>query len=102
MASDLQKYWADNQVSITVTFKKDEISQIIPCLNFFETQLKSVSLLPLGDSDHGYVQAPYTKINEKEYKEAIKGIKKVDLSFLQTHENGAEDKFCDGDSCTIL
>ena len=67
-AADLPEHWADNQVSITVTFKKEETQDIATCLEAFETSLKSVSLLPLGDDDHGYVQAPYIAISKKEYE----------------------------------
>jgi len=102
LAADLQGYWADNQVSITVTFKTDEIPQIVPCLNFFETKLKSVSLLPLDDGDHGYVQPPYTKISEDDYTKAVNKLRSMDLSSLNTHEINAEDKFCDGDSCSLF
>jgi ribonucleoside-triphosphate reductase len=100
-ASDLQKHWADNQVSITVTFTKDEKKDIKGCLEHFETTLKSVSLLPLADSDHQYVQAPYIKITKAEYDEMTKGLLPLDLSDKNTHDVNAEDKFCDGDSCTI-
>lgn len=100
-ASDLQKHWADNQVSITITFTKGEKKDIKPCLEHFETTLKSVSLLPLADSDHQYVQAPYIKITESEYAEMTSNLKPLDLSDKNTHDVNAEDKFCDGDSCTL-
>jgi adenosylcobalamin-dependent ribonucleoside-triphosphate reductase len=64
-AADLQKWWADNQVSITITFTQKEKGQILSCLEHYEDKLKSVSLLPI--SEHGYVQAPYIKITEEEY-----------------------------------
>jgi len=97
-AAAMQRHWADNQVSITVTFRSDEARDIKPCLEVYEDQLKSVSLLPLGDGDHGYVQAPYIKITEEQYAEMTKNLDPLDLSGAR-HE--AEDKFCDGASCTI-
>jgi ribonucleoside-triphosphate reductase (thioredoxin) len=100
-ASDLQRYWADNQVSITVTFRKDEAKDIKTCLEVFEDRLKSISLLPLVDSDHAYEQAPYIKISEETYKSMTKSIKPLNLGVLQTHDESAEDKFCDGDTCTV-
>lgn len=47
LAAFLQKYWADNQVSVTVTFNPDEADQIPFALNYFQYQLKGVSFLPL-------------------------------------------------------
>ena len=95
-AAALQRHWADNQVSVTVTFNKEEAKDIQTCLETFEDQLKSVSLLPLDD--HGYIQAPYIAITEERYNELVSGITEMDLSGAQ-HE--ITEKFCDGDTCTI-
>ena len=92
----MQRWWADNQVSITVTFNAGEATYIKDCLEIYEDQLKSVSLLPL--SDHGYVQAPYIKITEDEYEVMVSQITPLDLT-LSEHE--VTEKFCDGDACTI-
>jgi hypothetical protein len=34
-AADMQKHWSDNQVSITITFKKEEVKDIKRCLECF-------------------------------------------------------------------
>lgn len=95
-AVDLQHYWADNQVSVTVTFSKDEGSQIVPVLESFENRLKSISFLPI--SEHGYAQAPYETISESDYNTLTENIKPMLLT-IDGHD--VEDKFCDGDSCEI-
>lgn len=95
-AADLQRHWADNQVSITVTFKQSEAEDIATCLSVYEDQLKSISLLPL--SEHGYVQAPYIEITKEEFDKISANIKPLNLNQAQ-HE--ADDKFCDGDTCTV-
>ena len=95
-AVDLQHYWADNQVSVTVTFKKDEADQIASVLEAFENRLKSVSFLPI--SEHGYAQAPYETISEDEYLQLVSQIKPMVLK-QDSHE--VDDKFCDGDTCSI-
>ena len=97
-AADLQKYWADNQVSITVTFQNGEHKEIATCLEIYETSLKSISLLPLLEGDHGYVQAPYVKIDEETYNSMISSVKSLNLDDA-VHE--VTEKFCDGDSCTL-
>jgi ribonucleoside-triphosphate reductase len=96
-AADLQRWWADNQVSVTVTFSEEEAGEIKSCLEVFEDRLKSVSLLP-GGSAHGYEQAPYIEITEKEYDSMMASTTTLDLSCAE-HE--VTDKFCDGDSCSI-
>ena len=96
-AADYQKYWADNQVSVTVTFKNDEARDIANALSIFDSRLKSVSMLPY--SDHGYKQAPYEEIDEDTYNKMRKDLKKPDYSkFI---EDAIGEKYCDGDSCTI-
>ena len=95
-AADLQKHWADNQVSITITFRKDESAEIRYCLEAFEDRLKSVSLLPL--SDHGYTQAPYEEITKERYDSMVSKLKDLEIK-LASHE--ADDKFCDGEACLI-
>jgi len=97
-AADLQKHWADNQVSITVSFQNGEHKDIKTCLEVYETRLKSVSLLPLLESDHGYEQAPYIEITEKEFKKLSKSLKPINFA-TAVHE--VTDKFCDGDKCEI-
>lgn len=99
-AVDLQEYWADNQVSITITFKEEEKSQIARALSCFDRKLKGVSLLPI--SDHGYAQAPYTQAPRAEVEEYESTLKPLDFSELtEEGENADANKFCDGDSCLI-
>jgi len=43
-AADIQRYWSDNAVSITVTFKESEEKDIVPALEIFEDKLKAVSI----------------------------------------------------------
>ena len=96
-AADLQAYWADNQVSITVTFNEDEADQIEACLDHFQSKLKSVSLLP--NNDHGYEQAPYIKISEARYLELKNKI--VGELYIQGNAHDTEDNFCDSAKCML-
>ncbi|MCK9433886.1 MAG: hypothetical protein M0R32_03485 [Candidatus Cloacimonetes bacterium] len=99
LAAFLQKYWADNQVSCTVTFDPSEGNQIEPCLNYFQYQLKGISLLPRHEGG-AYPQMPYEKIEEGTYNELCKKLKKLDFS--KVYGNEAEiERFCDGEACTI-
>jgi len=97
LAADLQKYWADNQVSITVHFQRHEQASIASCLTQFEDKLKAVSLLPL--SDHGYEQAPYEEITESEYHAMCARITTPSPDIHLTHD--LSDRFCDGEACMI-
>ena len=99
IAAQMQYYWADNQVSVTVTFKPEEADQIEDALKLYETRLKSVSFLPL--ENHGYEHAPYQPMTEEEYHEALVGLTEIDLSSCQESE-GDVKVFCDGDTCTLV
>ena len=50
LAAFMQRHWADNQVSCTVTFDPEsEGGQIPQVLNYFQYHLKGISLLPRHD-----------------------------------------------------
>ncbi|MFA6234557.1 MAG: hypothetical protein WC824_10300 [Bacteroidota bacterium] len=99
-AVDVQAYWADNSVSATVTFKKEEARDIKTCLETFETRLKGVSLLPLEDEDHQYQYAPYVTITKDQYDQMFAKLSSMNFS-SQTHDLSAEERFCTNDSCTF-
>ena len=100
LAAFMQKYWADNQVSCTVTFDPEtEGGQISSALNYYQYQLKGISFLP--KLEHGaYKQMPYEEITEKKYHKMVSELSF--LSFRQVKGNEAEvDKFCNNDTCEI-
>lgn len=92
-----QRFWADNQVSITVTFSADERDDIKHTLELYEDALKGISFLPL--EDHGYIQAPYEAITQEQYLAMCRGLHTIDMNSVA--EQGIVPKFCDGDTCTI-
>jgi ribonucleoside-triphosphate reductase len=94
---DYQRMWADNNVSVTVTFKPEEAKDIPSVLEAYEDTLKAISFLPI--SEHGYVQAPYEEITKEKYEEMSSKITAPDFSLLFSAPEG--EKFCDGDSCSI-
>jgi ribonucleoside-triphosphate reductase len=100
LAAFMQRYWADNQVSCTVTFDPEkEGSMIATALNYFQYQLKGISFLPKLELG-AYKQMPYEEITEKKYNKMVS-----ELSFLSFRQvKGAEaevDKFCNNDTCEI-
>ena len=97
LAAQYQYYWADNAVSVTVTFKPEEASQIKNALEMYETRLKAVSFLKLSET--GYKQAPYEPITEEEYHQRVKQI--TPIQRIETDEAGVGTKFCTNDTCEI-
>ena len=100
LAAFMQKYWADNQVSCTVTFDPETEGPQIPyALNYFQYQLKGISFLPKLELG-AYKQMPYEEITKEEYDSMVKSLSY--LSFRQVKGNEAEvEKFCNNDTCEI-
>ena len=98
IAAQYQYYWADNSVSITVTFQDHEKDEIKDALEMYEARLKAVSFLKYEET--GYQQAPYEPITEKEYKAMIKKI--TPIKKIETDEGGVGSKFCTTDKCEII
>lgn len=76
LVKKLQTIWADNAVSVTVYYKKEELVQIKEWLKEnYKTSLKSVSFLL--HQEHGFLQAPYEEISKEKYQELISKIKPI-------------------------
>ena len=100
LAAFLQRHWADNQVSCTVTFNPETESEEIPnVLNYYQYHLKGISLLPRHDYG-AYKQMPYEAIDEKEYNKQMSKLGKLSFGVIKSEEANVE-KFCDGDFCDV-
>lgn len=101
--AQMQTYWADNQVSVTVTFDKErEGPDIKHALELYEKRLKGVSFLPL--EDHGFEQAPYEEIDEETYlkmSSSIEADKLPKLLQARAELHDTTEKFCTNDVCVI-
>jgi ribonucleoside-triphosphate reductase (thioredoxin) len=100
LAAFMQKYWADNQVSCTVTFTKKEADQIQNVLNFYQYQLKGISFLPLLEHGGAYKQMPYESITSEKYDKMVSEIKTVKYRTIKNEEADVE-KFCANDVCEL-
>ncbi|MHA1288202.1 MAG: fused protease/ribonucleoside-triphosphate reductase [Candidatus Thorarchaeota archaeon] len=100
LAAFIQKYWADNQVSCTVTFDPaTEGDQIAHALDYFQYQLKGISFLPRLDYG-AYPQMPYEAIEESTYHEMLDSVGRLSFGRIKGEDVVAE-KFCDTDVCQI-
>jgi ribonucleoside-triphosphate reductase (thioredoxin) len=101
MAAFMQRYWADNQVSCTITFRKDEANQLEPLLNIYQYQLKGISFLPLlVDGETPHKQMPYESITDKKYNELSSKLKPIKFKGIR-NESADVEKFCNNDVCVI-
>ena len=95
----LQRCWADNAVSNTLTVQPSEMGQIERVFALFAPQVKSMSLLP--DLDEGaFAQMPLERITKSEYTERQSKIKEVKWDSVDG--TGEDDsRFCTNDRCEI-
>jgi ribonucleoside-triphosphate reductase len=99
LVKKLQKTWADNAISVTVYYKKEELPEIKLWLKEnYKDNIKSVSFLL--HAEHGFKQAPYSEITKDEYNKLISKIK----PFTRDVDSGKEileGLECSGGSCPI-
>ena len=96
-AINLQSVWADNAVSVTVTYRPDELPYIRERLAEVWHKTKSMSFLPY--SEHGFDQAPLEPISQEEYEARLSAI---DLRHETiTGHSALFDEECVGGACPI-
>lgn len=92
-----QKTWADNAVSVTVYYRKEELHDIQVWLKeHYEDSVKSVSFLL--HSDHNFVLPPYEEITEKEYHSMVRSVKMITSDSLGSDVSFSD---CAGGSCPV-
>jgi len=94
-----QKEWADNAVSVTVYYRKEELPEIKAWLSeHYDDNIKSVSFLL--HSDHNFPLPPYEEIDEATY---VKMLAKIDFSvpLRATEDTTMFDEACATGSCPV-
>ena len=102
LAATCQRWWSDNAVSVTLTFREDEAGQIPAVLRAFDGQLKSVSFLPSAEAV--YQQAPYQRVAKEEWDAIRANIKPLDWDSLYGNSALPEaegELYCTTDACEV-
>jgi len=92
-----QKHWADQAVSVTVYYKREELLAIKSWLADNLPKLKSISFL--CHSEHGFKQAPLEAITKEVYEKMSAKIKPVNLEEIKS--GALESLECEGGVCPI-
>lgn len=94
----LQTNWADNAVSCSIYYTKENLEDIKAWLiDNYTDNIKSVSFLL--KHDHGFKQAPYTAITEEEYLKEVAKLKPLDLTDV-TSDGIVDSLECEGGACS--
>jgi ribonucleoside-diphosphate reductase alpha chain len=96
----LQRCWADNAVSNTLSVQPDEMKQVERVLSLFAPQVKSLSMMP--DREDVYEQMPVEHLTKGEFESRANLIAPVDWSSLIGSDGDAADSaYCTTDSCEV-
>lgn len=98
LAVFIQKWWADNQVSCTVTFRPEEAKEIPAILNYHKYNLKAISFLPKAE-EGAYKQMPYEAITKEKYDDLVSKISELKISNIS--QDSKPELYCDADKCVI-
>jgi len=117
----LQTFWADNQVSCTITFKEHEVPRLRELIWKNKDVLKGLSCFPYFDDDafakkaalnnikngddervalmKAYKCMPNERITEERYNELMANITRVKSKIIAASDEIEYDTHCDGDRC---
>jgi len=100
IAAKLQEWWADNQVSCTISFNQAlEGNQIKNALNYYQYRLKGITFLPKFENISKLPQLPYEKITEERYNELISKIKNNKIN-IELKDQDVE-AYCNSENCDL-
>ena len=92
-----QKHWADQSISVTVYYDRNDIGKLKAWLADNLKELKTISFLPL--SEHGFIQAPKESITQTEYDAGMSHVRPLEDGEYGTGD--LENMECAGGSCPI-
>lgn len=92
-----QTHWADQSVSVSVYYKREDIQKIKDWLADNLKRLKTISFLVYND--HGFLQAPKEKITQEKYDKFSSLTKPIDFDRIQGGD--IESQECAGGVCPV-
>lgn len=98
LVKQLMTVWADNSISVTVYYNKEELPAIKQWLKeHYKDGIKSVSFLL--HKEHGFKQAPYEEITKEQYEERIAKVKPLKDIIVENKHIDFEE--CKSGACPI-
>lgn len=97
----LQTHWADNSVSATHYFKREDVPAMKEWLgNNYADGVKTTSFLL--HHGHGFKQAPYIPITEEQYHEEVAKVRPITSALVRNEFEDYDSTLeCEGGSCPV-
>jgi ribonucleoside-diphosphate reductase alpha chain len=97
-------YWTEHNPSVTITYKPDEIIDVMYWVWNHKEQVGGMSFLPASDAQ--YAQMPYIEISQDEYERLHAKFPEIDFSKVWRYEesdltNAAQELACSSGACEI-
>ena len=98
-------HWTEHNPSVTITYRSDEVLDIIKWVWENQDKIGGMTFLPAFDAQ--YDQMPYEEIGEEEYRKRVANFPNIDFSKLYRYEKedyttAAQELACMGGSCDII
>lgn len=99
-----KRYWTEHNPSCTITYKSDEVIDLMAWVWQNREALGGLSFLPAHDAK--YANMPYVEISQEEYERRTAAFPMVDFSKLVRYESGdltnaAQEFACVGGACEL-
>jgi ribonucleoside-diphosphate reductase alpha chain len=97
-------YWTEHNPSCTITYRPDEVLDLLSWIWEHRNQLGGMAFLPTFDAQ--YAQLPYIEISAEEYQRLAAAFPEVDFSKLYRYElndltTAAQEVACSSGSCEV-
>lgn len=97
-------HWTEHNPSVTITYKPDEIIDVMYWVWNHREQVGGMSFLPASDAQ--YAQMPYIEISQEEYERLYAKFPEIDFSKIWRYEesdltNAAQELACVSGACEI-
>ena len=92
-----QRHWADQSVSVTVYYKREDIPKLKEWLSDNLKNTKTISFL--CHSDHGFKQAPKESISKEEYEKRMEKLRAINIDSIDVGSGDLIASECASGAC---
>lgn len=100
-----KEQWTEHNPSVTITYKKDEVLDIMQWVWEHQDKIGGMTFLPAYDAQ--YNQMPYEEISKEEYETRLNSFPDIDFSKIYRYEmedytTAAQEIACVGGACELV